>query len=1612
MKTSSSWIPRSRLRGETTGTSLRGLVAGRLSRVFLLLGCAITALLLSSSAQAATRIKANNANDLNLATSWDTLPGVADIASWTSTVTTANTVALGADLNWSGISIVGPGGLVTISAGNTLTLGSAGIDMSLATQDLTIQSGLALQSGVGEIWNIATGRTLTLGTGAFTRTAGSTLNVQGAGTVATTNISNDATGIVGTWATSGAGASTKYATVSGGNIVGYTGTAAATAANVTDTTGTVNYDVAAVGTLGAGAAFNTLRYTGASGNINGNFSANGILSAGAGALFMTGNISIGASRELVVTVPDTPRNLTLSGIISDNASGSSALTKSGGTTSSGYLYLSGANTYTGLTTVSQGVLSILNSSALGSANVGTVVTSAGRMEFQNVANSAELFYFNTIGQSTYGVIGNSTQSGAIRTYGGLNFSGAVTGSINFTGGISTTNGATGSSINIAQGSALTESITVKPVSIGGGTMNSYGGTLVIGVAGNTWGASALYGGTWRTDVADALPTAATLSFDSSGTTPASLLNLNGNSQTIGGISTTAGGYKVAGGFTREITSSTAATLTVSQISNNLNFDGAFTGAVSLVKAGLSTSNLHLTGVSTTTGSFTVNSGMLDLTFGKAYALASGASAVSDYLPTASPMILGGGTFQVTGRGNGTVTSLTGTAGNGTAVITVASTTGLAPGQAISGTGLPAGAYIVSIVDGTKFVINANTTAALAGTQTLTANSFTTSQTFAGLTLNAGASVVSVLIPSSGSNGTVLNLGAITPNAGGTVNFTLPTGTQSATNGITTSTTNTNSILGGWARVGNDWAINSTNAVGGNIAALATYTDVNRLGGTITSNASSNIRIITGGGSGNITPAAPGVTDINTLKGAAGDGTATYNPGTTDILRLGASGGILLPTGVTPLTIGAVANDGILTAGGADNTAGTIYLTNNHSTSILTINSIIADNGTGVVSLTTSGAGTTKLFGNNTYTGRTIIGGGTLSIASEAALGSNPGSFTADQIILAGGTLNNSATSFSLNSNRGITLAAAGGNFSVDTGTTLTVANVITGPGSLTKSGNGTLALTAANTHTGVTVLTANMGPLALGNVNALQNSTLDAGVVGTQSVTFTVAGTNTYNVGGLQGANAIALGANTISVGANNATTTYTGIIGGTGGLTKVGAGTLNLTNASTYSGNTLVSGGMLVLANLNALQNSTVDTGSVGAQSVNLTATGTYNLGGLQGANGLDMAVSNLSVGSNNQSTTFSGVLTGAFGNNLTKVGTGTLTLSGANTYGGATTVNGGILTFLHTGAKASGTVTAVAAGSIGLGVGGAGFYSSADVDSLFTNTLTGFTLNAASGVAIDTSAGNFTYTTNQSASRALTKLGANSLTLNGTNTYSGGTTVTAGTLILASNSAAGSAGIVMSGDSSATLQISSGVTIANNITFSNTNAGSSVSRLVANATAYTAGTSGNLTSAFVGGQADTTARILAGTNAQGFDATLTMKFSDTSAAANDGVRKSDVFSLNGTATDLFTLQLSVTGLDSASYLGWLNGGSWVNAVSGNTGNNASGAQLGYLGSFSAFQTEYTTDLTTYVGAYGVDISGGSTWAVLNHNSDYAAVPEPATWALLAGVGTFFMVMRRRRRD
>ena len=166
--------------------------------------------------------------------------------------------------------------------------------------------------------------------------------------------------------------------------------------------------------------------------------------------------------------------------------------------------------------------------------------------------------------------------------------------------------------------------------------------------------------------------------------------------------------------------------------------------------------------------------------------------------------------------------------------------------------------------------------------------------------------------------------------------------------------------------------------------------------------------------------------------------------------------------------------------------------------------------------------------------------------------------------------------------------------SVAAGSQLTVSGTITtGTGTLTKDGAGTLALSGANTHSGATVVSG--GTLALGNLNAVQNSTLDTGTAGLQDVTFTVAGT--YNLGGLSGADALNTGTNSLSVGANNANTTFTGDITAAA-LTKVGTGTLDLNGTNqTYNSLTANNGTTNV--------NGSLTTGTA-AVTVNNSAGGT----------------------------------------------------------------------------------------------------------------------------------------------------------------------------------------------------------------------------------------------------------------------------------------------------------------------------------------------------------------------------------------------------------------------
>jgi hypothetical protein len=159
--------------------------------------------------------------------------------------------------------------------------------------------------------------------------------------------------------------------------------------------------------------------------------------------------------------------------------------------------------------------------------------------------------------------------------------------------------------------------------------------------------------------------------------------------------------------------------------------------------------------------------------------------------------------------------------------------------------------------------------------------------------------------------------------------------------------------------------------------------------------------------------------------------------------------------------------------------------------------------------------------------------------------------------------------------------------------------VISGAGDLSFSGPGRLTLNAANTHTGSTRAMA--GILNLGNVNALQSSTLDMNSGDTGTVGLTLSG-QSYNVGGLQGSRDLAIGNNSLNVGANNSSTNYSGNLSGTGGVSKVGTGTLNLSGTNAYTGTTDVAAGKLLV-------NGSTAGGAVTVQnSASLGGTGTLN--------------------------------------------------------------------------------------------------------------------------------------------------------------------------------------------------------------------------------------------------------------------------------------------------------------------------------------------------------------------------------------------------------------------
>ena len=173
---------------------------------------------------------------------------------------------------------------------------------------------------------------------------------------------------------------------------------------------------------------------------------------------------------------------------------------------------------------------------------------------------------------------------------------------------------------------------------------------------------------------------------------------------------------------------------------------------------------------------------------------------------------------------------------------------------------------------------------------------------------------------------------------------------------------------------------------------------------------------------------------------------------------------------------------------------------------------------------------------------------------------------------------------------------------------------------------------------------------------------------------------NNETIGNLSGGGAaggnVTLGGNTLTVN-QTAATTYAGSISdsGTGGLTKTGAAALTLSGTNTYTGATTINAGTLTASGGNAIADtSAVILANVAGATLNLANNETIgNLSGGGAAGGNVTLGSNTLTVNQTAATTYAGSISGTGG--LTKIGTDTLILAGANSYTGVTDINAGTL-------------------------------------------------------------------------------------------------------------------------------------------------------------------------------------------------------------------------------------------------------------------------------------------------------------------------------------------------
>jgi len=1088
----------------------------------------------------------------------------------------------------------------------------------------------------------------------------------------------------------------------------------------------------------------------------------GFLTIGNATLHITGNFTLNSSRTFTLSSLNSEINVNdgntfiVNQTIADGSStGGLTFTSDG----EGILVLGGTNTYSGGTTIETWVVSISADAALGNAS-GSVTLNGGILK--TTTNSFSL-------SNTRPVMTESS-SGGIDIVGGLTLT--IPQPI--------TNGSSSGWL------------IVNPL--------SDTGTLILEGTCTYTGSTQVDAGTLKLSgngsIANASATIINGTFDITGATYASIT-----------IPTLSGSGAIVGSSTQ--------TLYVVQEADG-TFSGGVSGIASIIKQGSAT--LTFTGTNSYNTGTTIGSGTLQVS-----------SDASLGNPTTGFVAIAGGTLQVSGTFELSSTRAVSTSSSSSGVSVDNSYQFTVP-QAITGTG---SLTITSSGNGTIVLDGTNT---FSGGMTIQSGIVSIEQdrglgavggslTFAGGTLQLTTNSVtldstrSITASSTAgidvAEGTTLTIPQGISGAGGiTVGALSGTGTlvlegTSSYTGATTVNSGTLTLTGSGS-IASSNAVSLSSSTVLDLTGASTTVSLNNLSGSgnvntssssgqqlsITQTASNEFDgVISGAGALNL---ASGNFTLTLTATHTFTGTTTITAGTLALSGNGSiadSASVAVGSGttlnITAITASSASINSLSGAGTVSMGGKTLTLTQAEDA---TFSGTLSGSGG---SLNLNGPHTLTLSSANvSYTGGTTVNEGTLTISGSTSL-----SNSSSTAIASGAALDVSGATTS-----GVTVNTLSGAGSlIATGQTLTInqtsnesfSGVISGSGaSLFYTGGSKLTVSNTDTFTGSTEISN--GTIALSGSSSFANSSSmkidSSGTLDTSAVTLS----GGASINNLSGSGGIVTGSLFTVV--QTTPGTFSGNVTGSAHFILQGSSALTLSGGSnTYSGGTEIQGGTLTIAS-DVLGNTS---GSLTLSGGILQASGTFEL-----ATGRAVSTSSSSSGINvasGQTFTISQAISDGSsdgGLTLTSPGSGTLTLSGACTYHGATTVSSGILALSGSGALTNSSSTSIASG--------------ASVD--ISGTTSGATLNVLSGSGTlvitgktatlnQTSDGTFRGTISGTGG-SLVKMGSGTLSLTGTASYTGNTEVQAGTLAL-NTSVAGSISVLSGAKFSGVCTVGGDVTV-----------------------------------------------------------------------------------------------------------------------------------------------------------------------------------------------------------